>query len=827
MRFAITPALFILTACRSGVPTLDSAYQEATNLYNVERFDDALPKVDQGLARAERNGTERQRWQFRLLKADLLIGQRERAKTLELLNQYGEPPATAEWDAVRGHLLLLKGRASSELGHLKEAEDLLAQAAATARTAGSAWLSAEVQLRQGKLLLQQSKFGEARDMFRDVAEAAAKNNDPYQQATAVGNIGFELQSESRYEEAIPWLESAQALFTQTDARESVARAHGNLGTCYFYLGDYDNARVHYEKAQEAFARTGNREGQQLWIAGAGNVYLQTGDFRAAAKAYQRAREIARQLGNSQSVGRWANNLAQAYLQLNDADSAERFSNEALASIENEDNEGWKPSYLLTAAQIQQAKGNLSESRKLFQSVLTQRTQDPALPLDAHAGLANLWIREGRTKEAENEFRSTVAGIEQGRTSLLKDDSKLSYVASLMRLYRDYVDFLVTQHEPERALEVAESSRSQVLASRVAVKDGNRDKAERHTAVEYRRLAREMRAVVLEFWLGPNHSYLWAITGEGVHQYELPPLAEIRRLIGQYQAVTTGARNPLEVAGDTGHRLYEALLAPAGEVARSGRFVIVPDEDLYSFDLESLPAPGDAGKFWIEQATVSIAPSLNFLAGRQRENNSRPAAGLLIIGDAPTAGAQFPRLEYASQEIDSIAHSVGGTRQAILRGEDARPAAYTNAQPGQFGFIHFAAHATANAQSPLDSAVVLSGPTDRNRLLARSVMGIPLAAELVTISACRSAGGKAYAGEGLVGFAWAFLRAGARNVIAGLWDVSDRSTAELMSGLYANVAAGEDVPTALRAAKLDLIHKGGAYAKPFYWAPFQLYVGTTR
>jgi len=827
MRFAITLALFILAACRSGVPTLDSVYQEAANLCNVERFDDALPKVDQGLARAERDGTEKQRWQFRLLKADLLIGQRERAKALKLLNQYGEPPAAAEWAEVRGHLLLLKGRASSELGHLKEAGDLLAQAAETARTAGSAWLSAEVQLRQGKLLLQQSKFEEARDTFRKVAESAARNNDLYQQATAVGNIGFELQSESRYEEAIPWLESAQALFTQTDARESVGRAHGNLGTCYFYLGDYDNARLHYEKAQEAFARTGNREGQQLWIAGAGLVYIQTGDFQAATKAYQRARDIARQLGNALSVGRWANNLAQIYLQLNDADTAEKFSNEALASIENEDNEGWKPSYLLTAAQVQQAKGNLGESRKLFESVLTQRTQDPALPLDAHVGLANLWIREGRTKEAENEFRNAVAGIEQGRTSLLKDDSKLSYVASLMRFYREYVDFLVAQHEPERALEVAESSRSQVLESRVAVKDRHNDKTGRHTAAEYRRLAQDMRSVVLEYWLSPNHSYLWVITGEEIRLHELPPHAEIHTLIEKYRAVTTRARNPLEVAGETGRRLYEALLAPAGEVAKAGRFVIVPDDDLYSFDLESLPAPGDTGKFWIEKATVSIAPSLNFLAGRLREKSSRLSAGLLIMGDAPTAGAQFPRLEFASQEIDSIARSVGGTRQAILRGEDARPAAYTNAQPGQFGFIHFAAHATANAQSPLDSAVVLSGPADRNRLLARSVMGIPLAAELVTISACRSAGGKAYAGEGLVGFAWAFLRAGARNVIAGLWDVSDRSTAELMSGLYANVAAGEDVPTALRAAKLDLIHKGGAYAKPFYWAPFQLYVGAIR
>ena len=131
---------------------------------------------------------------------------------------------------------------------------------------------------------------------------------------------------------------------------------------------------------------------------------------------------------------------------------------------------------------------------------------------------------------------------------------------------------------------------------------------------------------------------------------------------------------------------------------------------------------------------------------------------------------------------------------------------------------------ANPQRPLDSAVILSGPAEKNRLLARDVMAIPLSAELVTISACRSAGGKTYGGEGLVGFAWAFLRAGAHNVIAGLWDVSDRSTAELMSSLYREIAAGRDIPDALRTAKLQLIHKGGAWAKPFYWSPFQLYVG---
>ena len=55
-----------------------------------------------------------------------------------------------------------------------------------------------------------------------------------------------------------------------------------------------------------------------------------------------------------------------------------------------------------------------------------------------------------------------------------------------------------------------------------------------------------------------------------------------------------------------------------------------------------------------------------------------------------------------------------------------------------------------------------------------MLGIRLNAALVTISACRSAGARTYAGEGLVGLTWAFLEAGAQNVIAGLWDVSDRS-----------------------------------------------------
>jgi CHAT domain-containing protein len=115
-------------------------------------------------------------------------------------------------------------------------------------------------------------------------------------------------------------------------------------------------------------------------------------------------------------------------------------------------------------------------------------------------------------------------------------------------------------------------------------------------------------------------------------------------------------------------------------------------------------------------------------------------------------------------------------------------------------------------------VLLSG----GKLYARDVMDLPLHADLVTVSACRGAGQRAYSGEGLVGFAWAFLHAGARHVIAGLWDVNDQSTAGLMNSLYRELAAGKRPADALRTAKLAMIESKGNLKKPYYWAPFQLY-----
>jgi CHAT domain-containing protein len=182
------------------------------------------------------------------------------------------------------------------------------------------------------------------------------------------------------------------------------------------------------------------------------------------------------------------------------------------------------------------------------------------------------------------------------------------------------------------------------------------------------------------------------------------------------------------------------------------------------------------------------------------------------------------LPHAAAEIDGVTRHFAPADRTVLAETAATPAAYAEATPGRFTFIHFVAHATASRASPLDSAIVLAEDGRPAYLSARTILTLPLQARLITVSACYSAGTRAYAGEGLVGLSWAFLRAGAHEVVAALWQVDDASTAELMTAMYQRLMAGETPAEALRAAKLAMLRSRSVYRKPYYWAPFVLYSG---
>src|SRR5579871_5356120 len=133
MRVLLAVTVLVLAACRSAAPTLDADYRTAEGLLASEQYDAASAKTGQALARAEQVAKPEEIWRFRLLKAEILIGQRQAAKALALLNGYGDPPAGSEWDETRARLLLLRGRASYTLNQLRESENLLSRAADSAK----------------------------------------------------------------------------------------------------------------------------------------------------------------------------------------------------------------------------------------------------------------------------------------------------------------------------------------------------------------------------------------------------------------------------------------------------------------------------------------------------------------------------------------------------------------------------------------------------------------------------------------------------------------------------------------------------------------------
>jgi CHAT domain-containing protein len=824
MRRLIALAAIGLVCCRSVPTSLEGELRKAQQWLRTEQFGLVLNQVDGWLRVSGQRHDLRSQWRFRMVKAEALLGiESSPGDVLVLLTGQGDMPSGPDWAADRARWFTLQVRAMNSLGQRDHntVTKLLDRAAQAAKEANRPDLAAEATLRRGLLFRQESKLPEAHQLYSQLLAESRQRHDRYLEARVENAVGVLLQLESKHDEAIPDLVRSRSLAVELGASDTAARAEGTLGFSYFRLGDYDNALASYGAAQSHFSSAGNLYEIQIWAGDIGNVYYSRGDLQTAVDYYTHAVAVARRVDARRWLGTWLGNLAVIAIDRREWDVAEKYNDEACRLMDETDDTPDQARCSVSAAQIAAGRGDFKTAHSLFESALHKYVEDPRVLLDAHAGLAGLYSRQNGFAKAELEFRDAIIAIEKRQAKLSKDDYRLSWLDSLISFYQQYVDFLIAQKQPDRALEAAESSRAKVLTSQPIPQ---------LSASGYQRLASHTHAVLLEYWLSPTHSYLWVITPDKVFCHTLPPKSEILPLVRSYRAVVTGGRNPLDVAGDTGLKLYNALLAPAmADAGAATQFIVVPDDELYSLNFETLPDGNNSNRFWIDRATVRISPSLNYLASNAPAKRPHGFPRLLLIGDPTSSLPQYPHLEFASQEMSAIATTMSAAHPVVVQRAAATPESYASSIPGNFGFIHFSAHAAAAAkrESALDSSVILSGPPDKCRLVARDVLAVPLNAELVTVSACRSAGGKTYGGEGLVGFAWAFMKAGAGNVIAGLWDVNDRSTVQLMTGLYSQIAAGASSAEALRSSKLALIHGGGSYAKPFYWAPFQLYTARSN
>ena len=144
----------------------------------------------------------------------------------------------------------------------------------------------------------------------------------------------------------------------------------------------------------------------------------------------------------------------------------------------------------------------------------------------------------------------------------------------------------------------------------------------------------------------------------------------------------------------------------------------------------------------------------------------------------------------------------------------------------YRIIHLATHGVLSTEHPELSGIVLSlvdeaGKPQDGFLRLHDVYNLNLPAELVVLSACQTAVGKEIKGEGLLGLTRGFMYAGARRVLASLWNVNDSVTAELMKRFYQGlVAKGLRPAAALRAAQVEMWRLKSSRS-PYFWAAFVL------
>lgn len=759
-------------------------------------------------------------WKFRLLEAEATITRGLNQEVLSSLS-VALPPKLASTE-LGAQKLSLEALALANTGRFDDAGQKLASAEEICN-ALHCGISGEIMRTAGLLELRRDHPDEAEGYFRMSLQIARQRRNAVLEASNLMNIGLVAMGKEHYDESAEWFQQALASSQRIGSALGEVKALGNMGWDYYKLGDFERARGNFAAAAERSHNSGFVKDETIWLNNLGLVYFESGNYPQARQHYKTSLELARGAESVDLVLASLNALAFVAIRTGNLDEARRYSQQALdmaRSIRHRPDELYA---VLAQGQIAAVTSNENEAEQLFSQVARDPASDTSLRWEAQNSLARLFESEKRNLAAERQYREALATLEHARAAVQHEDFRLPFLSNAAHLYDDYINFLIEQGKTAEALEQADYSRAQTLAEGLQVDQHQKSVIPHSPSAQ--QLALRTHSTILFYWLGPEHAYLWAITPAQLRLFPLPPTPEIEAKVERYNQALTGPRDPLETRNPDGAELYGMLVQPALSLIPPGsRVIILPDGKLNTLNFETLLVNRPKPHYWIEDVTVETAPALRLL---QTSNaRGKKSHELLLIGDPITADKSFGELPNAPVEVAEIEKQFSPANRQVYVREQATPEAYLSGHPEQFGFIHFVAHGTASRLTPLESGVVLSKAPDEDasKLYARDIVAHPLRAELVTVSACYGAGTRYYTGEGLVGLSWAFLRAGAHHVIGALWEVSDTSTPALMGEMYSELSKGRSAEDALHTAKLHMLHSDGVFRKPYYWAPFQLYVG---
>ncbi|AFZ24599.1 hypothetical protein Cylst_2375 [Cylindrospermum stagnale PCC 7417] len=744
----------------------------------------------------------------------------------------------------------------------------------------------------GDYKLSIETYNQALDVFRKIGDGTKV-------AQTLDNIGSVYRTTQDYPKSLEYYNQALKLWQEQGAVFQEFTTLTGIIRVYESLKDYPQA---LDVANQALALSRKQQSsfsEASALALLGRVYQASGDYRKAFLFSQQSVSRFQTLGIPVAEANVLGNIAKAYNSLKQPQPAiEHYNQELKIRRKLGDRTGVAATQYKIAV-TERDRGNFNAARtqieatiKIVEDIRTKVTSqelrtayfatvqdyyqfyidllmqlDKQQPAKGYAALALQTSERARARSLLELLTEANADIRQGvAPKLLSQERDLQQ--QLDALEKRQIELLTGKYteaqsqalkkESEVLLEQYRQVQTQIRAT--SPRYAALTQPQPLTLAEIQQQVLDDDTLLLEYSLGTERSYLWAVTNKGITSYELPKRADIEAAVQKFrQAITT----PYRKNSPAFDALSQIILAPVAEQLGQKRLVIVSDGALQYVPFTALTIPksqksGSYEPLLLNHEIISL-PSASTLAVLRGEHKGRkPAPKTLAVladpifsGDderlqgkrplAPTKGSldslalnrsardaniNFARLQFTRQEAEQILSFVPiSDRKPAFDFTASRTTATSN-ELSQYRIVHFATHGILNSKQPELSGVVLSlfdnqGKPQNGFLRLHDVFNLNLPAELVVLSACQTGLGEEVKGEGLVGLTRGFMYAGSSRVVVSLWSVDDQATSELMKVFYQKMLQEKLKPAvALRSAQIEMWRHQN-YAAPYYWAAFTL------
>ncbi len=703
------------------------------------------------------------------------------------------------------------------------------------------------------------------ELFREIRQ--------YRRAAMVlHNMGQAFSHLGKLDQALDALNEACALGQRFGSRRSLASSYFQLAWVYHLSGRDEEALELFREVRSTYEDLGDRRGRAAVLDRLGTVLQSLGRLDEAGEVFAEVLAAARRRGDPYGEAHSSMNVAEVHLAGGRIDAAQRAVRQSLASLDAlpRDDPHGRAHALLLESRVLREIGELEAALERSSAALDIIE---SLRLKAASQSLTLPFFATRREYFEHHIDLLLALDEQfpgrGYAARALEIFELGRARSLIESIGRQGTLKGSGAAPpaeELGPDIDEVSRRISAGSAAEIRHlldalGDLQSAPAVTqppvlaADEIGTLLDES-TLLLAYHLSAESSHVWSIDGRGVEVHDLLPAAaienEARRLLRSVpRSDHEEHRQPFRLALG---RLSAWLLGPvAARLESARRLVIVGEGAIHVVPVAALPSPASREPMG-ERYEIVRLPSASLLAAlRRRAAGRAPAGGVAIFADpvfaARPGGGQvardvepilsagaaalpqpfdpsaLPRLVASRHEAAAIAELWPDGESWVALGTEASEHNLLAADLESFRVLHFATHAIQHPVHPELAAIVLSRPPGGRPadglLRAYEIANLRLSADLVVLSACRTARGKEVAGEGVLSLARAFLHAGARSVLVSLWPVDDQATAAFMAAFYrALIADGLSKSAALKRAQRK-IREHPDWNRPYYWAGFEL------